>query len=79
MMDDLLPVHWPECWRYDMRIVEVGGEPRRVLGDRTTMDAKGVLTYRCSCGQAFTRLPGFRIEEARAWVTEHAPHVEPKA
>lgn len=72
---------WPEAWcfyiRGDIATQELKVLPNRVTCGEGVTNAKGLLTYRCSCGANFTREPGFLNDEARAWVAEHREHLAP--
>ena len=72
---DLVPPDWPACWLFYRR-GDCQGNDRVQLGERTSIEKNGDLTYSCACGSTFRRTPGFHIDEAREWVSAHAPHVE---
>lgn len=74
-------VEWPEAWCFYIR-GDIATQPgQKVLPDRIdrgelTTYQRGRLTYRCTCGAAFTREPGFNNEEAAGWVAKHRAHLQ---
>jgi hypothetical protein len=77
----LYPLEWPACWLFEIR-GDIGVDPRKPvaetrynLGELTTIERGGAITYRCRCGAKFTRAPGFQNQEAGAWVIRHIGHV----
>lgn len=66
---------WPQCWQFQIR-GDDKGNVRFDTGELTKLHPKsGLITYSCKCGVAFSRHPGERVEEARAWVEGHLRHL----
>lgn len=65
---------WPDCWKYYPRAT-VEGNVRYDLGAMMRVEKNGDLFYKCVCGATMRREPGFKNEEARAWVGTHRRHV----
>lgn len=78
MDDTLMPADWPTCWHFALRGDVTGDarQPDRIeLGEATTRDHHGALTYHCKCGATMTRQVGDLVQEARNWVARHAGHM----